>query len=173
VRPVTKVNRLRRRRTNPRRSQSQAEGNLNRQNYRQNRPGETNGVSKRHEKALLHSPSCRPFHISTPPLQYCHRVTTITRRAHSLKWDQFSAKAVSSITRGSQQVMRLLRAVTSRRRIFNRRYARQCGGLAPSAQRYSKSATATIPTVFQHGDDQLSTGGWATYLRIAKRAATL
>jgi hypothetical protein len=32
--------------------------------------------------------------------------------------------------------------------------------VAPSAQRYSKSATATI--VFQRGDDQVSTaGGWA------------
>jgi hypothetical protein len=56
----------------------QAEGNLKRQNYRQNRPGETNGVSKRHEKASL-SPSCRPFHISTRFCNSCHRVTTITR----------------------------------------------------------------------------------------------
>jgi hypothetical protein len=46
--------------------------------------------------------------------------------------------------------------------------------LRPSAQRNSKSATATIPSFFQHGDDQIATvGGWPSYLRIAKRAATL
>jgi hypothetical protein len=34
--------------------------------------------------------------------------------------------------------------------------------LRPSAQRYSKSATATIPINSQHGDDQITTaGGWA------------
>jgi hypothetical protein len=43
-----------------------------------------------------------------------------------------------------------------------------------ASQRYSKSAAATIPIVFQHGDDQIATvGGWPSYLRIAKRAATL
>jgi outer membrane scaffolding protein for murein synthesis (MipA/OmpV family) len=49
-------------------------------------------------------------------------------------------------------------------------------GLAvgPSAQRYSKSATATIPIVFQHGDNQIARqAAGPSYLRIAKRAATL
>jgi hypothetical protein len=38
--------------------------------------------------------------------------------------------------------MRLLRAVTSRRRIFNRRYARQCLEIAPTFQ--DKEARATL-----------------------------
>src|SRR5262249_60255253 len=45
--------------------------------------------------------------------------------------------------------------------------------VGPSAQRYSKSATATIPIVFQHGDNQIARqAAGRSYLGVAKPGAT-
>jgi hypothetical protein len=41
-----------------------AKGYLNRQNRRQNRPGEMNGMAERHKKASPHGLWCSPVHVA-------------------------------------------------------------------------------------------------------------